>query len=293
MNEKIVSVKTEKFGSLNGRDCIYIDTVTQDDLDNLIFKGKINGFLAEKIKADRFIPYKLVFKRVIAYFTCELDTYENIDNSAHLDYSCFNIVEGSKWLESLPIRKDFDKSVYKHYQVFTYDFVYNIIAVDFDFKVYNLWNVRTAKTEDLQTVTDIVQKTINEVYPKYYPKGAVDFFLEHHKKDIIRKDIDNGCVYLLKDNENIIGTVTINDNEINRLYVLPEYQGKGYGGYLLDFAEKKISENYDEIILCASFPAKKFYSDRGYRGYFYDMTETDNGDFLCYDMMKKKTGGIF
>lgn len=131
MNEKIVSVKTEKFGSLHGRDCIYIDTVTQDNWDNLIFKGEINGFLAEKIKADRFIPYEITFKRIIAYFVCELDTYENIDNSAHLDYSCFNIVEGSKWLESLPVRKDFDKSIYKHYQVFTYDFVYNIIAVDF------------------------------------------------------------------------------------------------------------------------------------------------------------------
>ncbi|MDE5583258.1 MAG: hypothetical protein K2J08_06115 [Ruminococcus sp.] len=135
MNEKIVSVKTAKLGGLNGRDCIYIDTVTQDDMDNLVFQGEINGFLAEKIKTDRFIPYKLTFKRVIAYFSCELDTYENIDNSAHLDYSCFNIVKNSKWLESLPVRKDFDKSIYKHYQVFTYDFVYNIIAVDFDFKI--------------------------------------------------------------------------------------------------------------------------------------------------------------
>ena len=135
MSEKIVSVKTAKLGGLNGRDCIYIDTVTQDDMDNLVFKGEINCFLAEKIKTDRFIPYKLTFKRVIAYFSCELDTYENIDNSAHLDYSCFNIVENSKWLANFPVRKDFDKSIYKHYQVFTYDFVYNIIAVDFDFKI--------------------------------------------------------------------------------------------------------------------------------------------------------------
>ncbi|MDE6834975.1 MAG: hypothetical protein K2J39_12135 [Ruminococcus sp.] len=135
MEEKIVSVKTEKLGELHGRDCIYIDTVTQDDMDNLIFEGEINGHLAEKLKTDDFITYRLTFHRVLTYFVCELDTYENIDNSAHLDYSCFNIVEGSKWLESLPVRRDFDKSLYKHYQVFTYDFVYNIIAVDFDFKI--------------------------------------------------------------------------------------------------------------------------------------------------------------
>lgn len=288
INENIIFVKHKKIGRLNGRDCIYIDTVTQDDMDNLIFKGEINGGLAEKIKTEKFIPYKLTFNRVITYFVCELDTYENIDNSAHLDYSCFNIVENSKWLESLPVRKDFDKSIYKHYQVFTYDFVYNIIAVDFDFLVNGLWNVRTATTEDLQIVTDIVQKTINEVYPKYYPKGAVDFFLEHHRKDIIRKDIDNDCVYLLKDNENIIGTVTINDNEINRLYILPEYQQKGYGGFLLDFAEKMIFEKHDEIFLYSSFSAKPVYLKRGYTECEYEIFDTSNGDFLCCDIMKKK-----
>ena len=293
MNEKIISVKTEKFGSLNGRDCIYIDTVTQDDMDNLIFRGEINGWLAEKIKAEKFIPYQLDFHRVIAYFVCELDTYENIDNSAHLDYSSFNIVEGSKWLESLPMRQDFDKSVYRHYQVFTYDFVYNIIAVDFDIAVKDSWNIRPARTTDLQTVSDIVQKTVNEIYPKYYPTGAVEFFLKYHSSDNILKDITDGCVYLLEDDDRIVGTVTINDNEINRIYVLPKYQGKGYGSFLMEFSEKKISENYNEITLCASLPAKKFYSDRGYREHFYDTTETDNGDFLCYDMMKKKTGGIF
>ncbi len=288
MNEKIVSLKHQQTGELNGRDCIYIDRVTQDDMDNLTFKGEINCWLAEKIKTEKFIPYKLTFHRVVTYFVCELDTYENIDHSAHLDYSCFNFVENSKWLENFPVREDFDKSIYKHYQVFTYDFVYNIIAVDFDFLVSGLWNVRTATTEDLQTVTDVVQKTINEVYPKYYPKGAVDFFLEHHRKDIIRKDIDNGCVYLLKDNENIIGTVTINDNEINRLYILPEYQQKGYGGFLLDFAEKMIFEKHDEIFLYSSFPAKPVYLKRGYRECEYEIFDTSNGDFLCCDIMKKK-----
>lgn len=288
MNEKIVPIEHEKLGKLNGRDCIYIDRVSQDDMDNLIFKGEINGHLAEKIKADRVIPYKLTFHRVISYFVCELDTYENIDNSAHLDYSCFNIVENSRWLDGLPVRKDFDKSIYKHYQVFTYDFVYNIVAVDFNIAVNGLWNIRPAQMADLKTIAGIVQKTINEVYPKYYPKGAVEFFLKYHNKDNISKDISDGNVYLLEDDNNIVGTVTINNDEINRLYVLPEYQGKGYGSFLIEFAEKKISENYNEINLCASFPAKKFYSNRGYREYLYDKIKTDNDDFLCFDIMKKK-----
>lgn len=288
MNEKIVPIEHDKLGKLNGRDCIYIDNVSQDDMDNLIFKGEINGHLAEKIKADRFIPYKLTFYRVISYFVCELDTYENINDSAHLDYSCFNVVENSQWLESIPIRRDFDRSVYKHYQVFTYDFVYNIIAVDFDFSVSGLWNIRKALQEDLQVITDIVHKTINEIYPKYYPQGAVEFFLECHNENAIQADIADGEVYLLEDDNNIVGTVTVNDNEINRLYVLPEYQGKGYGGFLLEYAEKIIFENNDEIILYSSFPAKAMYLKKGYKEYRYEIFDTKNGDFLCCDIMKKK-----
>lgn len=130
--EKVVGVEVPAFGILNGRDCIYIDTVTQDDYDNLIFKGEINGYLADKIKDEKWIPYTLIFHRVIAYFSCELDTYENIDSYGHLDYTDFNIVENSQWLANFPIREDFDKSIYKHYQLFTYDYVYNIIAVSFD-----------------------------------------------------------------------------------------------------------------------------------------------------------------
>lgn len=288
MEEKIISVKTEKLGELHGRDCIYIDTVTQDDMDNLIFGGEINGRLTEKLKTDDFITYRLIFHRVLTYFVCELDTYENIDNSAHLDYSSFNIVDDSKWLENFPVRSDFDKSLYRHYQVFTYDFVYNIIAVDFDFSVRNLYNIRKAEQEDLQVITDIVHRTIKNIYPKYYPQGAVEFFLEYHNENAVSQDIADNNVYLIEDNNEIIGTVTINDNEINRLYVFPEYQGKGYGGFLLEYAEKIVLKNYTEIILYSSLPAKVMYLKRGYKEYRYEVFDTKNGDFLCCDIMKKK-----
>jgi hypothetical protein len=133
--EKVVGIDVPLLGILNGRDCIYIDNVIQDNYDNLEFKGEINGYLADKIKEKKWIPYSLVFHKVIAYFSCELDTYENIDAYGYLDYTDFNVVENSQWLTNFPIRKDFDKSLYKHYQLFTYNIVYNIIAVSFDFDI--------------------------------------------------------------------------------------------------------------------------------------------------------------
>lgn len=132
--EKIVDIEDGVLGELYGRDCIYIDTVTLDERDDLTFFGVINGCLASRICAEKWIPYTLVFHRVIAQFSCELDTYENICDTERLDHGDFIVIENSERLAKFPIRYDFDKSLYKHFRVFTYDVVFDIFAVDFELK---------------------------------------------------------------------------------------------------------------------------------------------------------------
>ena len=75
-------------------------------------------------------------------------------------------------------------------------------------------------------------------------------------------------------------------------FVLPDYQHKGYGKALLDFAEKKILEVYGCVQIDASSPAKRIYLKRGYEEIEYNIIKTDNGDCLCYDVMRlgKKHG---
>ena len=148
--------------------------------------------------------------------------------------------------------------------------------------------IRLAQASDFETVRTITHTTINAVYPHYYPAGAVAFFLAHHSAENISSDISAGRVFILTDDDNnAAGTVTIKDNEICRLFVLPQYQGKGYGKELIDFAEKEIAQNYDEIVLDASLSAKAIYLKRGYRQTDYHTIRTVNGDHLCYDVMTK------
>ena len=46
----------------------------------------------------------------------------------------------------------------------------------------------------------------------------------------VKKDIERNRVFLCLDgSRNAVGTVTIKKNEISRLFVLPSYQGMGYG----------------------------------------------------------------
>ena len=149
-------------------------------------------------------------------------------------------------------------------------------------------SVIRASISDMKTVKFITTETINSIYPHYYPKGAVDFFLSHHNDKNIENDIKMGIVYfVLNDENNAVGTVTVKENEICRLFVLPEYQGNGYGNELISFAENEILRRYDKIILHASLPAKAIYLKRGYKEVGFYSIKTENGDYLCYDMMIK------
>ena len=147
------------------------------------------------------------------------------------------------------------------------------------------YNIRKAQMSDFGVVRDITQTTIRAVYPNYYPKGAVDFFCKHHSDERISEDIEDGNVYILEDGVPV-GTVTVVGNEINRLFVLPTYQHKGYGRLLMGYAEQKIAENYNCVVLDASLPAKAIYLKRGYVEKGYNKIKILNGDYLCYDVMR-------
>ena len=153
-------------------------------------------------------------------------------------------------------------------------------------------SIRTAEEKDFDVIKKITRETIMEIYPKYYPHGAVLFFTEYHSDENIMRDIRDGIVYLLISDEGIpVGTVTLTNNEIGRFFVLPSFQHRGYGKMLMDMAEEKISSAYEAIILHASLPAKSIYLKRGYHDIDYIKIDTGHGDYLCADVMEKKVEG--
>ena len=145
----------------------------------------------------------------------------------------------------------------------------------------------TAKSSDLGTVYDIAQATIKAIYPHYYPAGAVEFFLAHHSREHSSADIEAGRVSLAVSDGRAVGTVTVSGDSINRLFVLPDEQGNGFGGELLRFAEAEIAKSYGTARLDSSLPAKQIYLKKGYM--VIDSRTIEAGrDFLCYDIMIKR-----
>lgn len=148
-------------------------------------------------------------------------------------------------------------------------------------------NLIKASVNDYHTVRAIVQTTINAVYPNYYPAGVVNFFLNHHSNERIQKDIQKQNVFLLKDGGENVGTGSMDGNQINRVFVLPKFQGKGYGTYIMDRLEDMIFKKYSSSVLDSSLPAYRLYLQRGYLSTKYNMIPTPNGNILCYFEMEK------
>lgn len=145
-----------------------------------------------------------------------------------------------------------------------------------------------ATEKDIEQITALVQETIKTVYPKYYPKEVVYLFCELHCAENIRKDVEDGRVGVLIIDNEIVGTGCYEENHITRVYVKPAAQGKGYGSYIMDCLEKKVSLQYDTANLDASLPACCLYEKRGYRTVKHDRWNAENDVVLVYEIMEKR-----
>ena len=101
-------------------------------------------------------------------------------------------------------------------------------------------------------------------------------------------DIIDGNVRLLMIGDTLIGTGSYKEDHITRLYVSPDYQGKGYGTFIMDKLEDEIAQKYDTVSLDASLPASIIYEHRGYKTVKHERWECENGVMLVYEIMEKK-----
>lgn len=147
---------------------------------------------------------------------------------------------------------------------------------------------KLANNQDMELIYELVQETIKAVYPKYYLKEIVEMFCEYHSRENVLKDIEDLNTYILLENNEIIGTGTKKANHITRVYVLPEFQKKGYGTFIMKQLEAIIKERYDYSNIDASLPACNLYAHLGYQTIDHGIWECKNDVIQVYEIMKKQ-----
>lgn len=145
-----------------------------------------------------------------------------------------------------------------------------------------------ATEKELDIINEIVSKTIRISYGECYNQEIVEFFLMIHSKKRILQDILHHSMYLIEDNGEYVGTGCAKDDHITRVYILPQFHGKGYGTAVMDLLEKEISQKYDEAFLDPSSSAIPFYERRGYQIISHEDCKMKQGSVLPHDVMKKK-----
>ncbi|HPF18662.1 MAG: GNAT family N-acetyltransferase [Bacillota bacterium] len=149
-----------------------------------------------------------------------------------------------------------------------------------------------ATCEHIDAIYRITQRVVLESYPHYYPAPAVKFMSDYHDKEKIGRDIREGTILMLETDDGIpAATGTARGCQIGRLFVLPEYQGRGMGASLMDELEQIVFQSCDRIRLDASLPAKPMYIKRGYKEIRYEIQSVGNGDFVCFSVMELKRPG--
>lgn len=144
-----------------------------------------------------------------------------------------------------------------------------------------------ATENDTEEILTIVQNTIRTIYPCYYPQEVVEFFCSLHCRENIERDIRGGTVGALWVENRIVGTGCYQDDHITRVYVKPEYQGRGYGSYIMQCLENEIGAKYNMAYLDASLPASHLYEKRGYQTLRHDKWNVENKRVLVYEIMAK------
>lgn len=132
-------------------------------------------------------------------------------------------------------------------------------------------NITAFKTDMQQSVEDFFDKCFSALGIPYSP-------MDRHA-DIAAVEqyyMRNGCFWCLFDKEVLVGTVALRtidiDNkvvELKRMFVLPEFQGKGYGRLLLNYAIDYAREHhYNKICLDTRkqfSAAQHLYRSSGFR----------------------------
>lgn len=157
------------------------------------------------------------------------------------------------------------------------------------------------KIEDVRDIQDVFFKTWLDTYPNIevgVTEGDIEEkFKDRHSENAIQKriaDIENNLddkIFLVaKDNNKVVGlckaSKTDEFNQLDAIYILPEYQGRGMGkmfwGKCIEFFDK----NKDVIVRVAEYnkQAIEFYEKLGF---------VDTGKRFVEEKLRMPLSGIY
>jgi GNAT superfamily N-acetyltransferase len=151
--------------------------------------------------------------------------------------------------------------------------------------------IREFSREDLDTVISLIHHVVDVSYRDVYPAGALNLYKEFHCRDNILNDAENGYCVIAENDGQIVGTGTLLDDGIRRVYIDPSYQKNGIGKQIYNTLEKKaLQTGLSRLGLGSSVIAREFWESVGF--VFEEEVDIPAGDEqLRFYMMSKPLSG--
>ena len=126
-------------------------------------------------------------------------------------------------------------------------------------------NIRLFKKADNEDVWTLVQHTIGVSYRPDYSPEVIRFFQDYHPREKILDDAANGTIMVAEQGQEIVGTGTIRDAHIRRVFIHPSHQGQGIGSLIARELEACAVRNGQTTVdLSSALGSRTFWESRGF-----------------------------
>lgn len=132
--------------------------------------------------------------------------------------------------------------------------------------------VRKYKDGDAKGICEIIKKDVLTENIKDYPQAAIEHLIESHNEELIERRAKWCHVYVLTDNEKIVGVgmigpywSSLTESSFFTIFIDPEYKGQGLGKKIIETLEQdEFYKRADRVEIPASITAVEFYKHFGY-----------------------------
>ena len=130
--------------------------------------------------------------------------------------------------------------------------------------------------------------SIKKLNSNDHTKEEMIYLIGRQTPEVLKKKIESRPFFVAIENNKIIGSVDLEDNEIKGLYVLSSEIKKGLGTKLLSFMEKIGKKNGIKVMnICSTKSAIPFYEKNGYK-LVEIRKEMKKGIMMTFHLMEKE-----
>ncbi len=141
-------------------------------------------------------------------------------------------------------------------------------------------HIRPARPEDATSLLRITEQSIRGLTGGAYRQDQIDNWMKGRSADAYQARIEAGSIHVAEQNGEPVGYIDVIPGEINSLFILPEFAGKGVGRKLMEIGLPLVRNGHDgPVIVEATLNAEPFYAKFGFvtvgHGYFsHGVSET-------------------